>query len=66
LQLPSLFKAEHLEGIVEADETFFLESRKIINASRGEHTEEGAYRESDLTPQKVLAMSADRIDDVYT
>jgi len=189
LKLPSLLKAEHLEGIVEADETFFLESHKgerdldhkpltrggkasqrglskeqipvlivrdrdghttdaildsanakeiskvisplidkdvllcsdgnriylvfakaknlthkIINASRGEHTKEGAYhiqnvnaydsrlknwmrhfngistkylesylgwmrmldRESDLTPQKVLAMSAGRIDGIYT
>lgn len=189
LQVPSLLKAEHLEGIVEADETFFLESHKgerdlerksrkrggkasqrglskeqipvlivrdrdrhttdavlssankeeiskvisplidkdvllctdgnriyqafaktnhlthkIINTSAGEHTKEGAYhiqnvnaydsrlknwmrhfngiatkylesylgwmrmldRESDLTPQKVLAMSASRIDGVYT
>ena len=31
LQAPSLLKAEHLEGIVEADETFFFESHK------GEH-----------------------------
>jgi len=189
LKVPSLLKAKHLEGIVEADETFFLESHKgerdldhdprkrggkaskrglskeqipvlivrdreghttdavlesantkeiakvisplidkdvllcsdgnriyqafakaqklthkIINASRGEHTTEGAYhiqnvnaydsrlknwirhfngvstkylesylgwmrmldRESDLTPQKVLAMSAGQIDSVYT
>lgn len=189
LKLPSLLKAEHLEGIVEADETFFLESHKgerdldhkprkrggkasqrglskeqipvlivrdrdghttdaildsanakeiskvisplidkdvllcsdgnriyqvfaraknlthkIINASRGEYTKERAYhiqnvnaydsrlknwirhfngistkylesylgwmrmldRESDLTPQKVLAMSAGRFDGVYT
>jgi len=28
LQAPSHLKAEHLEGIVEADETFFLESHK--------------------------------------
>jgi IS1 family transposase len=79
-------------------------THKIINASAGEHTKEGAYhirnvnaydsrlknrmrhfngistkylesylgwmrmldRESDLTPQKVLAMSAGRIDGVYT
>ncbi len=189
LKMPSLLKAKHLEGIVEADETFFLESHKgernlerkprmrggkasqrglskeqipvlivrdrdghttdevldsanakeigkvisplidedillctdgnriyqafsktfklthkIINASAGEHIKEGAYhiqnvnaydsrlknwirhfhgistkylesylgwmrmldRESDLTPQKVLAMSAGRIDSVYT
>jgi len=189
LQIPSLLKAKHLEGIVEADETFFFESHKgernldrkprkrggkatqrglskeqipvliardreghttdavlssasakeiskiisplidedvllcsdgnriyqafaktfnlthkIINVSVGEHVKEGAYhiqnvnaydsrlknwmrhfhgistkylesylgwmrmldRESDLTPQKVLAMSARRIDSVYT
>ena len=189
LKMPSLLKAKHLEGIVEADETFFLESHKgerdlerkprkrggkasqrglskeqipvlivrdrdghttdevldsanakeiakvisplidddilfctdgnriyqafsktlklthkIINASAGEHVKEGAYhiqnvnaydsrlknwmrhfngistkylksylgwmrmldRESDLTPQKVLAMSARQIDGVYT
>ncbi len=28
LRVPSLLKAEHLEGIIEADETFFLESHK--------------------------------------
>ena len=189
LQVPSLLKANHLDGIVEADETFFLDSHKgerdlerksrkrggkasqrglskeqipvlivrdrdghttdailssanekeiskvisplidedvllcsdgnriyqafaktfnlthkIINASAGEHIKEGAYhiqnvnaydsrlknwirhfhgistkylesylgwmrmldRESDLTPQRVLAMSAGRIDGVYT
>jgi len=189
LKIPSELKAKHLEGIVEADETFFLESHKgertldrksrkrggkgsqrglskeqipvlivrdreghttdavlqsantkeiskvisplidkdillcsdgnriyqaftkaqklthkIINASKGEHTIEGAYhiqnvnaydsrlknwmrhfngvatkylesylgwmrmldRESDLTPQRVLAMSASQIDGVYT
>jgi len=189
LQIPSLLKANHLDGIIEADETFFLESHKgehdlerkprkrggkgsqrglskeqipvliardrdghttdavlssanekeitkvlsplidkdvllcsdgnriyqafaktfnithkIINASAGEHVKEGAYhiqnvnaydsrlknwirhfhgistkylenylgwmrmldRESDLTPQKVLAMSARQIDTTYT
>ena len=189
LKIPSLTQAKHLEGIVEADETYFLESHKgerdldhkprkrggkasqrglskeqipvlivrdreghttdavlksanteeinrvifplieddvlicsdgsriykvftkmhklthkIINASAGEHIIEGAYhiqnvnaydsrlknwmrhfngiatkylesylgwmrmldRESDLTPQKVLVMSASRIDAVYT
>ncbi len=188
LKIPSLLKAKHLEGIIEADETYFRESHKgdrhldrkarkrggkasqrglskeqipvliardrdghttdavlenanteeisrvisplidkdvllcsdgsriyqafakmqnlthkIINASAGEHTKEGAYhiqnvnaydsrlknwmrhfngistkylesylgwmrmldRESDLTPQKVLAISAHRIDGVY-
>ena len=189
LKIPSLLKAKHLDGIVEADETFFLESHKgerdierkprkrggkasqrglskeqipvlivrdrdghttdavlqsanekeitkvisplidddvllcsdgnriyqafaktfnlthkIINASAGEHVKEGAYhiqnvnaydsrlknwirhfhgistkylesylgwmrmldRESDLTPQKVLAMSSMQINAVYT
>ena len=188
LKIPSLLKAKHLEGIIEADETYFLESHKgerhlehkprkrggkasqrglskeqipvlivrdreghttdavlesanteeinrvisplveddvlicsdgsriykaftkmhklthkIINASAGEHIIEGAYhiqnvnaydsrlknwmrhfngiatkylesylgwmrmldRESDLTPEKVLAMSARRIDGIY-
>jgi transposase-like protein len=188
LKIPSLLKTKHLEGIIEADETYFLESHKgerdldhkprkrggkasqrglskeqipvlivrdreghttdavldsanakeisrvisplidtdvllcsdgsriyrvfakthnlthkVINASAGEHVKEGAYhiqnvnaydsrlknwmhhfhgiatkylesylgwmrmldRESDLTPQKVLAMSAGRIDGVY-
>ena len=189
LKIPSQLKAKHLEGIVEADETYFFESHKgdqhldrkprkrggkasqrglskeqipilivrdreghttdaildsanakeiskvisplieedvllcsdgsriyqvfskaqnlthkIINASAGEHIKEGAYhiqnvnaydsrlknwmrhfngistkylesylgwmrmldRESDLTPQKVLAMSAGRVDGIYT
>jgi transposase-like protein len=189
LKVPSLLKAKHLNGIIEADETFFLESHKgerdldrkprkrggkasqrglsreqipvlivrdreghstdavlesanekeiekvisplidkdvllcsdgnriyqafaktfnlthkIINASAGEHIKEGAYhiqnvnaydsrlknwirhfhgistkylesylgwmrmldRESELTPQKVLAMSAGKTDGVYT
>jgi len=189
LKIPSLLKAKHLDGIVEADETFFLESHKgerdierkprkrggkasqrglskeqipvlivrdrdghttdavlqsanekeitkvisplidddvllcsdgnriyqafaktfnlthkIINASAGEHVKEGAYhiqnvnaydsrlknwirhfhgistkylesylgwmrmldRESDLTPQKVLAMSSMQINAIYT
>jgi len=39
LQAPSKIKAEHLEGIVEADETFFLESHK------GEHNLERPARE---------------------
>lgn len=39
LQAPSKMKAKHLEGIIEADETFFLESHK------GEHYLERPARE---------------------